>query len=149
MAAPMVSGIAALLLDAKPELSARDLKEVLLLTAREDNKTGQLPMDGDPKWGHGKIDAMAAMREALNLELPSELQIKTHLHVYPNPVNEVLAIELMDEINKDGFLTDFSGKQYPIQIVNGKVDCIHIQPGLYSLTFYYEEQRQQITFVKQ
>ena len=149
MAAPMVSGIAALLLDAKPELSARDLKELLLLTAREDNKTGQLPMDGDPKWGHGKIDAMAAIREALNLELPSELQIKTHLHVYPNPVNEVLAIELMDEINKDGFLTDFSGKQYPIQIVNGKVDCIHIQPGMYSLTFYYEGQRQQITFVKQ
>ena len=106
-------------------------------------------MDGDPKWGHGKIDAMAAIREALNLELPSELQIKTHLHVYPNPVNEVLAVELMDELNKNGFLTDFSGKQYPIQIVNGQVDCMHIQPGLYSLTFDYEGQQQQITFVKQ
>ena len=149
MAAPMVSGVAALLLDVKPELSARDLKELLLLTAREDNKTGELPVDGDHKWGNGKIVAMAAMREALNLELPNNLQSMTNLRVYPNPVNEVLAIELMHGKNNNGFLTDFSGQHYPIQIVNGQVDCMHIQPGLYSLTFEYEGQQQQITFVKQ
>jgi hypothetical protein len=73
----------------------------------------------------------------------------TNLRVYPNPVNEVLAIELMHGKNNNGFLTDFSGQHYPIQIVNGQVDCMHIQPGLYSLTFEYEGQQQQITFVKQ
>ena len=41
-----------------------------------------------------KLMLWAAIREALNLELPNELQSKTHLHVYPNPVNEVLAIEI-------------------------------------------------------
>ena len=45
MAAPMVTGVAALILDAHPNISASTVKDVeLLQTAREDNKTGILPV---------------------------------------------------------------------------------------------------------
>ena len=51
MASPMVAGVAALILDAHPNISASTVKDILLETAREDNKTGVLPAIGDPTWG--------------------------------------------------------------------------------------------------
>ena len=149
MAAPMVAGVAALLLDAKPELGARDLKEILLLTAREDNKTGVLPELGDPKWGHGKVDAMAAIREALDLGVFDNLQLQSSIRVYPNPVTEILTIENLKGIPTAAQLTDFTGKQFDIELFEGHVDCSNIQSGLYILSFSIENEEQRITFIKQ
>ena len=148
MAAPMVSGVAALLLDAKPELSAMDVKEILLLTAREDNKTGTLPEEGDPKWGHGKVDAMAAMREALDLGI--EITESTSLFkVYPNPVENLLFLDGLQGKSIHAVLSDFTGKTSPATIVNGHLDCNTMPKGLYLIDFEFEGTQQQITFVKQ
>lgn len=59
MAAPHVSGVAALMLAANPQLSAAELREILQLTARDLGVAGR-----DDVYGYGLVDAGAAVREA-------------------------------------------------------------------------------------
>ena len=147
MASPMVAGIAALLLEAKPELSATEVKQILLSTAREDNKTGILPTEGHPKWGHGKVDAMAALREALNLGL-GQSEEDFSFKVYPNPVDNTLYIDELKTLSIKAILKDFSGKSREIEIVNGRIDCMNFSAGMYLVEFRYNGQTNQRTFVK-
>ena len=148
MASPMVAGVAALLLDAKPELSAADVKEILLLTAREDNKTGNLPEEGDPKWGHGKVDAMAAIREALDLNL-DEIIATSSFKIYPNPVTDVLLIKELSEIDTQISIIDFTGRARRVSISKGVVNCQSLPSGMYSISFEYQNINHRLTFVKQ
>ncbi len=55
---PVVAGVIALMLEMNPALNAIQIKDILQKTARADNFTGQVP---NPKWGYGKIDALAAL----------------------------------------------------------------------------------------
>jgi hypothetical protein len=57
-AAPIVTGIIALMLELNPQLDAAQVKEILQQTARSDAFTGQTP---NPNWGYGKVDAYAAL----------------------------------------------------------------------------------------
>lgn len=59
MATPVVTGIAAMLLQQNPYLSTADLRELLRETAIQDEFTGEEP---DGTWGYGKIDALAALQ---------------------------------------------------------------------------------------
>ena len=67
MAAPFVTGTAALLLQIEPRLTPEQLRELLTATARQDAFT-VAPHTGEPsgspnaQWGHGKLDAAAAVR---------------------------------------------------------------------------------------
>ena len=56
-AAPVVTGIVALLLDADPTLDAAQVRAALEQTARTDAFTGVVP---NTQWGYGKVDAYAA-----------------------------------------------------------------------------------------
>tara|TARA_B100001287_G_C22684142_1_gene532263 strand:+ start:2595 stop:4763 length:2169 start_codon:yes stop_codon:yes gene_type:complete len=147
MAAPMVTGIAALLLQAKPELTATEIKQILLSTAREDTKTGILPDEGDPNWGHGKVDAMAALREALNLGL-HQISEDFSFKVYPNPVRKNLHLDELDNIRLNAVLQDFSGRSRRVEIVNGDLNCIDFTSGMYIIEFQYNGQKRQVTFIK-
>ncbi len=147
MASPMVAGIVALLLQAKPELSATEVKQILLSTAREDNKTGILPLEGDPKWGHGKVDAMAAIREALDLGLGHSDE-DFSFKVYPNPVSNKLYIDELKTISIKAILKDFTGKSRQIEIINGSIDCKDFSAGMYLIEFRHNGQTNQRTFIK-
>lgn len=57
-AAPVVTGIIALMLEVDPTLDAGSVKRILQETARADAFTGPTP---NPLWGHGKVDAYAAL----------------------------------------------------------------------------------------
>ena len=57
-AAPVVTGIVALMLEVDPTLDAGSVKRILQETARADAFTGPTP---NPLWGHGKVDAYAAL----------------------------------------------------------------------------------------
>jgi subtilisin family serine protease len=147
MSSPMVAGVAALLLQAKPELSATEVKQILLSTAREDNKTGDLPAEGDPKWGHGKVDAMAALREALDLGL-SQGKEGSSFKVYPNPVRNTLYLDDVTSFSLNAILKDFSGRTRQVEILNGGIDCTHYPIGMYLIEFEYNGQTRQLTFIK-
>lgn len=59
MAAPHVTGVLALLLALRPELTVGQIKAALLATARSDSFTGATP---NATWGRGKLDAEAAYK---------------------------------------------------------------------------------------
>jgi len=61
MAAPHVAGVAALVLAANPDLSADEVREVLQSSAMDLGEPGR-----DDIFGHGLVDAAAAVREALD-----------------------------------------------------------------------------------
>ncbi len=58
MAAPHVTGVLALMLEADHELGPHRARAILQETARADGQTGEVP---NAAWGYGKIDAQAAV----------------------------------------------------------------------------------------
>ena len=65
MAAPFVTGTVAAWLQAYPELSPEDLREVVAATARLDDFTGDATQAESQGFGYGKIDAMAGLQDCL------------------------------------------------------------------------------------
>jgi Subtilisin-like serine proteases len=61
MAAPMISGIVALLLQKYPQLTPSQAKQLLTSTAIQDSFTGNISTNGSNTWGWGKANAYAAM----------------------------------------------------------------------------------------
>lgn len=57
-AAPLVTGVVALMLERNPKADAATLKSALQRSARTDAFTGAVP---NPRWGYGKVDALAAV----------------------------------------------------------------------------------------
>ena len=87
-AAPLVSGVAALMLEANPTLTWRDVQGVLAATARtdfndEDDETGQWTTNQagvkhSYKYGFGLVDALAAVTAATTwTTLPAEITLVT------------------------------------------------------------------------
>jgi serine protease AprX len=67
MAAPFVAGVAALMLDANPALSAQQLKDTIVNTAVDWGRSGDNTVAGsgaDIDYGAGRLDAYAALRAA-------------------------------------------------------------------------------------
>jgi hypothetical protein len=72
VSAPVGAGAAALLLQQNPTLSSGPLADLLTGAARSDHFTGETP---NPTWGHGKLDAVGAMRALLGGTRPSRRAI--------------------------------------------------------------------------
>ena len=66
MATPFASGVAALMLQANPDLTCKDVREILMETATKDNyvTTSSIPV----QWGAGKINALEAVKKAVELD---------------------------------------------------------------------------------
>ncbi len=67
--APIVSGVASLVLAKRPELGVDDLREVLLQSARDVGVPGR-----DQHTGHGIVDARAALRAEPGVTLRTEIE---------------------------------------------------------------------------
>jgi subtilisin family serine protease len=63
MAAPMVTGTVALMFSADPNYTYSDVKKYLIESAYADEPVGTVPND---RWGHGKLDVLAAVETAVN-----------------------------------------------------------------------------------
>ncbi|MEM4373889.1 MAG: S8 family serine peptidase [Nitrososphaerota archaeon] len=80
MATPHVAGVAALILQLAPYISADHVDDVVRMTARNDNFTGEIPASGSPLWGWGKLNADIAYTlevrlSGLNEEMAAILSI--------------------------------------------------------------------------
>ena len=83
-AAPLVAGIAGLMLELAPDLTPEEIKERMAAHAAMDEFTGVLP---NQVWGHGKIDAYGIIS---SMEQPTSIvgdQIAGTIDIYPNPNN--------------------------------------------------------------
>ena len=65
-AAPHVTGVVALMLSANPDLEPREVQDILAKTARDLGPPGR-----DDKFGHGLVDAEAAVKKALEMKKES------------------------------------------------------------------------------
>lgn len=84
-AAPLTTGVIALMLEKNPELTPSQIKDILQQTSRSDSYTGSVPNN---QWGYGKLDALAAIVKVDNLGI-FEKQVNTQeMIVVPNPANE-------------------------------------------------------------
>ena len=93
MSSPTVAGIAALLLEADPTLTPAAIRATLKATARQDDETGVLPVEGDAVWGVGKVNAYAAVLAVLGINDVAEPVAWTEAGmVWPNPARDELSV---------------------------------------------------------
>jgi minor extracellular serine protease Vpr len=110
----------ALLLQADPDLSAADVKELLMTTARRDNFTGTIPPEGSTRWGMGKVNAYTAMRELLGLTLMDEVVGRDAI-LWPNPATDDIRLQLLEGNEGVGVtLLDASGRTVAIGRTDGQ-----------------------------
>ncbi len=113
MAAPMTSGIVALLMEQYPQLDPVTLKNWLSETSLQDNFTGVIPAGGNSSWGFGKINATGLMRKAYQLTgMDIHNRNENALLVYPNPGRGEFIIR--------GLMSDFHPEELEIRDLMGK-----------------------------
>jgi len=149
MSSPAVAGIVALMLEANPYLSPYQVKNIIIQTRRLDNHTGAIGPSGDVEWGHGKINALKAIKKAVNTVGVMEVSKPVSWKIVPNPANQIIQL--------DGEISEFTS----IQIINlnGQVvgtfikgDQINVSDllnGFYILRLQSGNKVEQQTFIKE
>jgi subtilisin family serine protease len=148
MSGPVVAGVCALILEANPWLTAAQVKQLIKETARTDNFTGVIPALGSPLWGMGKLNAYAAVEEALALVDVPENTLENAWNVYPNPVIETLHFTLVDELPKACTVVDAQGKCIVLPIQDERVSVKHLKSGQYTLQITMNGRNQSVSFIK-
>ncbi len=105
MAAPHVTGIVALLLQANPNLTASQVKDILETTATVDNNTGAVP---NMQYGYGKVNAYTAIQKALQYAGINASEKHAELQIYPNPSSSIVKLNNLEACHI--LLIDANGK---------------------------------------
>jgi len=95
MSSPAVTGVVALMLQANPNLSVDQVREIIFTTARNDERTGALHANDSVsyRWGYGKIDALKAVNAAYDkLSIEEAIANPATLVVYPNPAQQQVVV---------------------------------------------------------
>jgi hypothetical protein len=152
MSGPAVAGVVALMLEANPELTPADIRSILEWTAREDEDTETLPVEGDHVWGHGKVNAAQAVIAALtwdsSLDAP-ELGIKGAT-LFPNPVRNQLWFSGLPGGRSAWDIFDLHGQlcQSGQALELSTIDVSRLQPGLYIIHLQSAQTSQGFKFLK-
>jgi len=126
--APMVAGIAALMLEANPTLGWRDVKEILIRTARpiDTGDSGWVNNDAgikfNPWYGAGLVDAEEAVNWALNWE---NLEAMTSASASKTGLNLVIP-----DNKPEGILVDLPiSSSFRVESVAVTVSATHVYRG--------------------
>lgn len=150
MATPCVAGIVSLILDANPNLSSLQVKNIIKTTARLDNYTGNIVAPGDTKWGMGKINAYAAVKLALNTLSLNEQGSPSSFLLYPNPASNVLHILNMNDLPMSQVsVISMDGKTIDVHLNEDAIDLSGLTNGLYFLKIRSGSENYTLSFVKQ
>jgi subtilisin family serine protease len=149
MASPMVTGVVALILEANPYLSAQQVKEIIIQTAREDVNTGVIPLGGSTQWGFGKINAYHAIKLALITVGTEEISTEMNWSVYPNPAQVELHFTVVDELPKTVYIIDMQGKVIERSINDAKVFVGDLPSGTYRIRLEIKGRIEQQAFIRQ
>lgn len=134
MAAPFVAGVAALVLQVNPYLSAAQVKDILLQTAYNDMFTEQ---SGVLRFGHGKVNAYQAVLSSLTtVGVDDYVTTKEPLFtVFPNPAsNQCFVTANTESENTLCQLMDMTGRVVFQTILTPGVNTLNVQhftPGCY------------------
>lgn len=83
MSSPFVAGVMALWLQANPDLTISDVKNILKETAKQDEFTAK----NTNRWGYGKIDALAGLKKAIALGGVSDITVEAN-KMLVSPIDE-------------------------------------------------------------
>ena len=134
MAGPFVAGVAALLLQVNPYLSAAQVKNILLQTAYNDQFTEQA---GPLRFGSGKVNAYQAILQSLTtVGIDDYVVNKESLFtVFPNPANNQCFVTANTESAESLCqLIDLTGRVVSQTILTPGVNTLnlqHLTPGCY------------------
>lgn len=150
MSGPTVTGICALILDANPYLSPQQVKDIIIQTCRLDNHTGIITPAGDTEWGHGKINAYAAVQMALQTTGLIESKLVQTWSVYPNPTSGNITLTGIEGIEsvKTVQLIDLTGKMHQLEMNQGTVSLQELAAGTYILRFELDGKIKQTKVIK-
>lgn len=150
MSSPCITGIVALMLDANPNLSPVQVKDILKTTARLDQFTGVITAPGHTRWGMGKVNAYAAVIGALNTVSLEELASDNWLIVYPNPVseNEVTLLLPENESIQDLHVYTTDGKSVHVERNGTHLNISTLPSGTYLVRVTAVKGILSTTFVK-
>lgn len=150
MSSPMVAGIVALMLEANPNLTPQQIKDIIKNTARQDSKTGAIPPLGSTRWGKGKIDALKAIYEVLGIVYIQEHENNNTLQLFPNPAINLINISNFEVTNQNVYIIDNSGKIVfqEKNITNNQIDVSQLPSGNYFLLLKSENNYQIGKFIK-
>jgi len=126
----MVTGVVALILDANPYLSAQQVKTIIMQTAREDNFTGVIPIEGSTKWGAGKINAYAAVQLALITAGTTEIKQEKLFEIYPNPTSSDLHF-IGESIPTEVEIVDLNGTIIKKEVLTNTLSIAELKAGVY------------------
>ncbi|MBR4136496.1 MAG: S8 family peptidase [Bacteroidales bacterium] len=146
MSGPFVAGVCALILQANPYLSPAQVMDIVGQTAYQDSFTESA---GELRFGHGKVDAHAAVLLALNtvgVEQHTAPEAGEYT-VYPNPATgEAYVTANTNESAVPCVVYDLSGRAVLQQTITPgvtRLDIAHLTPGCYILRI--EDHRQVIS----
>lgn len=110
---PMAAGIVALMLQVNPNLTPAQVHDIVAQTALKDVFTGVIPTAGNNNWGHGKINALAAIKAALQANNVYDIQgRKLDCALFPNPATGTFSMfytgEKAESLNVEVF--DLTGR---------------------------------------
>jgi subtilisin family serine protease len=132
MASPAAAGVVALVLDANPMLTAAQVKAILIETARLDNFTGAIGEDGHVRWGHGKVNAYAAVLLALETVGVEETELSFRMSFFPNPALERIQFEWPEEDEVSEVIAfGADGKRLSLPFVSRSADVSALPAGIY------------------
>jgi subtilisin family serine protease len=153
MSSPLVAGIIALWLQAKPSLTVSQIKTILQNTSNTDSFTGIGSAIPNNTWGRGKINALAGMlyiNQFLNVDT---FDNSNNFVVYPNPSNSKIYITSKDYVEAYEIINTL-GQKVSEGIFNSvldekELDLSSLQSGLYILNFKGENSNKSIRIIKQ
>ncbi len=161
MAAPVVTGIVALWLQAFPQLTTNNVKSIIANTAITQSPVSDpflfygttYSTPPNVKWGYGKIDALAGMQlieQSLNVDT---FDTTNNFIVYPNPTSSKIFITSKEQVSSYEVYNTL-GQKVKEGVFNGvleqeELDVTALQNGLYILNFKGEKVNKTVRIVKQ
>jgi subtilisin family serine protease len=138
MSCPAVTGIVALMLEANPNMSPRHVREILCRTSRNDEQTGPLHERDSMSdaWGWGKVNALAAVNEALahvDINNADEKWFAKSLQLYPNPAESQVTVLTGSHSPERVTVYSIDGRTIMTKevVMEGTLDVARLPHGVY------------------
>lgn len=163
MAAPVVSGIVALWLQAYPQLTTNNVLGIIgntLISIADSDVTNPFNFYGtnystppNVKWGYGKIDALAGMQlieQALNIDT---FDTTNNFIVYPNPTSSKIFITSKEYVSSYEIYNTLGQKvkdgRFNAILEQEELDLTDLKSGMYILNLKGEKVNKTVRIVKQ